>query len=146
MRKQSPNQLKNLKPVKKGEPSRNPKGSPTGPRISKKFKRMSAREVEKIGALILRKDLNALIAMKDDPKATGLMILVASCVVQAIKRGDVRTLDALLDRFIGKVTQKIDHKGLPETQNNSAVIVTIPANGYGAEEVPKNDKLALPKT
>lgn len=101
-RKQSPNQLKNLKPIRKGE-IRNPKGINADPEM-KAIKKLTAFELKELGSVMIRKDLKELKRLGKGP--TGVSWLIASTAAIAVKAqetGDDKKWNAILDRIVGKV-------------------------------------------
>lgn len=116
-------QLENLRPAKKGE-IRNPHGARAhkNGRLKGNVKRLTALEVERIGALVLRHDLQGLKKLAQDDTASVLMVWVASCAAKAIIRGDAQVLDVLLNRFIGKVKDRIQ---LTSKNNSTLTIVDL---------------------
>ena len=84
-----PNSLANLKPMRKGDPSRNPKGRP---------KR----------GLCISEALRAILESKDQKDGKLIADKVAQVIVDEALKGDARMIEILLDRVEGKVTQAID--------------------------------------
>lgn len=92
----------NLKPMKKGEPSRNPSGKP---------KQLLTKD--KVAAIVgkfchmTRSQLQDIITA---PGSSMIEIMIASIMVQAAKNGDYTRLNFLFDRStVGKVKEEIEH-------------------------------------
>lgn len=93
---------------KKGQ-SGNPNGRPKVPEHIRKLKELTTEEVKQMGdAIVLgtRQDLTNIIA---DRSASPLSCWIAAVVLRGIQRGDVQSLNVLLDRLVGKVTDKVQH-------------------------------------
>jgi len=50
-----------------------------------------------------------------DPSSTAMELIVGKIMYEAIKHGDYSRVNALWDRSIGKVTEKIQHQLPPPT-------------------------------
>jgi len=86
----NPNHMDNLKPFKKGKDERrNMDGAP------KKIANLDKYIIELLGS--------------DSEDAEGLKELLQSLYKQAVRKGNVRAAEILLERAFGKVTTKIDH-------------------------------------
>ena len=93
--------------IKKGE-VRNPKGA--GAHIPAKVNLLTQKEVQEIGSAILKHDLEGLKEIIDTRETSGrsvIMIWIASIAYRAIIKGEVGALETLLNRFVGKVPDKI---------------------------------------
>lgn len=109
---------------KKGQ-SGNPGGRTKESPELKKIKNLTRIELVEVGNLIIKNDMKALRAVKKDPKASVLKVMIAAIADKAVKNGDMYKLDLLLNRLIGKVTDKLEVEGVSAPQ----VIVTLPSNG-----------------
>jgi hypothetical protein len=93
---------------KKGNP-----GGPGRPKVSRAeviLRKITAQDVAEIGQMIIMGDLPALKdvlarAEHENPemRPTTLQVWIAACAAKAIKEGDSRTLNDLLDRFVGRI-------------------------------------------
>lgn len=99
-------QLANLRPIQKGE-VRNPLGARAHNKELKKIRSLTVEEVARVGELILQNDLTALEALRDKPGSSVLTVWICAIAVKAIRKGDAMALNALLDRFIGKVPNQV---------------------------------------
>lgn len=88
--------------------SGNLKGRPKVPEDIKKLRNLSHKEISEIGAIVVRGNREALLAVKDDPNSTVLQSWIASVAYYGIKEGNAQSLNALLDRLVGKVKEQID--------------------------------------
>lgn len=116
--------LANLRPVKKGEPSRNPKGRQIENPEMKKIKNLTREELVEVGSLVLKGSVDELRAIAKDGKATALKCMVAAVAVRTISKGDPQALDALLNRLIGKVKEHIEVDGL--NLGTQQVVIMLP--------------------
>lgn len=106
------------------------------------LRRMTHAEIAAVGTLIIEGDVEALHAIvssatpriKDktnpayDPKKhTVLQVWMATIAVKAIAKGDVFTLNALLDRVVGKVKTEIEFTPAPGKD--------VPLSGMNDDEV-----------
>lgn len=94
-------------------------GNPSGrPRVTPEMKRLrelTSEEITQIGKVIVfgtNEDLDTVLYASTSHV---LQKWIASVAKRGIQRGDVHSLNALLDRLVGKVTEKIEHKGLALT-------------------------------
>lgn len=107
--------LKNLRHFKKGQ-SGNPEGGRAHNPELRRIKRVTQAEVAEIGSLIVGKDLNALKQIVADAKSgakkhSALKLWMATVAIKGITSGDSHRLNALLDRVVGKVKEKIELTG-----------------------------------
>ena len=99
--------LKNGKKFKKGHP-------PMGGRPKNVFKvyanqyELSKTDVKNIIDYILSKDIKELEKMAKTDGTPALLFAFISTIITAIKKGDSRTLESMLDRAVGKVADHID--------------------------------------
>ncbi len=112
-------QLKNLKPIKKGE-IRNPLGGRAHNPVMKAFKSLTEAEMMEIGTLVLKGSLTELKAIKNNQENTSVLkAMLAGVAIRTIEKGDPTALDVLLNRLIGKVRENVHHTGLPTDFNLS---------------------------
>src|SRR5688572_6480943 len=71
---------------------------------------MTNQEFRYLLSSYLRKTQTELfIAVEEDNRTPALEKAIASILLRSIKSGDFQGLNGLLDRLIGKVTDKIEH-------------------------------------
>ena len=116
---------------KKGQ-SGNPKGPPPG--LTGMIKKLTRSELEDIAGLVIKGDVVELKKLAKDPTTQVLKAMFASVCIRAIEQGNMTTLDALLDRLIGKVAQQthLTSDGSIAAQAIPLVTVTLPSNGREA--------------
>lgn len=87
-------QNKHLKPFKPGQ-----SGNPSG----KKKGNLTKAEIEDFVSKCYRMNRSQLKDIIEDPKSEIIQIHIASIMAQGVKKGDFSSLNALLDRSVGKV-------------------------------------------
>lgn len=98
---------------KKGQ-SGNPAGRPPD-NIPKMLKIMTAKECAEIVDIIVKGSLQDLKDVAKNPKSSALHVAISSVVIKLIQKGDMFSLDKLLDRLIGKVKDKVEISGKVES-------------------------------
>lgn len=109
----------------KGQKGANPLGAGAHNKDVKHLRRLTQEEVAQLGSMILEHDLTALMAIKDDPKASVLKVWFASIAVKAINRGDAQALTVLLDRIVGKVKEKMEVNHTGNQSGSSAKVIVF---------------------
>jgi hypothetical protein len=100
----------NLKPWKPGE-SGNPEGRPAIPEEIKKLRLLTNEEIKEVATLLLDKNYSAIQLMENDPSTPMLKLWMVKVALKATDRGDMMTLNAFLDRVVGKVKEQVEHSG-----------------------------------
>lgn len=129
---ETPKQKRNtsgLRPFQKGQ-SGNPGGrAKEDPQVTM-VKNLTKSELAEMGSLLLKGNKTELEKIIKDPGSSMLKIAVASVISKAINKGDMHSLDILLNRLIGKVKDQHDFSGIPATpQSVTQVVISIPSNG-----------------
>lgn len=88
--------------------SGNPDGRPVLPPIVKQFRRLTKEIVEDVGSIILEANESALFEIVHDPNSSALKKWIASAALNGMQIGDMDSLDKLLNRIIGKASEKKD--------------------------------------
>lgn len=91
---------------KKGQ-SGNPEGGRLHDPEIRAIKNLTRRELAEIGSLVLKKDLDALKALRANPKTMVLTAMMAGMAIRIVSRGDAAAFDALLNRLVGKVKDEV---------------------------------------
>ncbi len=128
---------------KKGQ-SGNPSGKPPDPPEFKLMQRLTKAELADLGSLLLKRDLAGLMEILREAKEAEatftecghsvLKVMVAAVCSRILRKGDMHTLDKLLDRLLGKVTQGVEWKGdAPPVNAASIVNIVLPPNGKEAK-------------
>ncbi len=121
-----------LKPYqwKKGQ-SGNPAGKKPDPPELKRLKNLTKAELVDVGNLIIKGDVGTLQRLAKDPQATVLQRMLAAVAAKIINKGDMQSLDVLLNRMVGKVKDEV-----ALTSNLPQVVVNLPSNGREVKELP----------
>jgi hypothetical protein len=93
--------------------SGNPNGKPKLPPEVKRARKMTSAEVIRIATEFFYMDREQIKIRLSDPKTTTLELMVGGIILKSIKDQDHMKAEFLLNRTIGKVTEKIQHS-LPE--------------------------------
>lgn len=109
----------------------NPNGRPKESKEHKALRALTKAEMLEVGNIIVQGDVDALKVIAKDPKTIVLKAMIASVAIKIIQKGDMYSLDVLLNRLIGKVKDEIDHSILG---GNTQIVVTLPSNGFGVGE------------
>jgi hypothetical protein len=111
--------------------SGNPRGGAIHDQTKRQIKKLTTLECEMVlNDLLLAHPDDFQKITKED--STILKNLMASVIATAMKKGDASVLFALLDRLIGKVTDKVKVDSVVE--NKPSVVVYVPANGREAPD------------
>lgn len=113
---------------KKGQ-SGNPLGRAIEDPATRVIRNLTKSELVDVGNLVVKGDYEALKALAKAPKATVLQRMLASVAVKIIERGDMHSLDILLNRMVGRVKEEV-----ALTSNIPQVVVNLPSNGREAKE------------
>lgn len=111
----------------------NPLGGGAHNQDVKQLRKLTADELEQVISLVVHGKLDELQAIARDKDANVLKIWIASIAVKAIQKGDPTALNALLDRVIGKVKDRVHFSGNANPESNVQIVVSLPKNG--SEEV-----------
>jgi len=95
------------KPWKKGE-SGNPKGRPTKPVLQLKKEGYKLYEINDTIQTLLNLNLEELKEIWDNPKATLLERTLASAIRKGIEKGNLESVETLLNRVYGKPKEVVD--------------------------------------
>jgi hypothetical protein len=95
----------------------------------KKIRNLTNTELKEIASILVKGDVKALEEILKSTKGhTVLKVMLARISKKIMADGDMKDLDLLLNRLVGKVKEQIQTEGAP-VQAASTVIVNIPANG-----------------
>jgi hypothetical protein len=99
--------LKNGKKFKKGHPPMGGRPKNVFTQYADKFQ-LSKTDVKNVINLVLSKNTTELEKMMKDKETSALLLAFISASITAIKKGDTRSIEYMLDRSIGKVADKLD--------------------------------------
>lgn len=90
--------------------SGNPGGRPALPADIKNLRKENKAELERVLSEYLKKTGKEIRKIDKDQNTPALQAMIASIINRAIFGGDEQRLDFLLNRLIGKVTDKLEVK------------------------------------
>jgi len=102
-----PNSQKNLKSIKEGE-VRNPNGARAHDPHRRYLKKMSSTFLKDVLDAAFIGNLTQLQNIIKDNRSESVKVGVATCILKAIKTGDWKILDMMLERILGKTTITAD--------------------------------------
>jgi len=108
----------------KGE-SGNPKGRPKKPVLSMKVEGYKLTEINDTIQAMCSMDLNELKHVWENPNATVLEKTIASALRKSIEKGNLDSLETLMNRVYGKPNEKLDVTTNNESINNKVIIEVI---------------------
>lgn len=106
--------------------SGNPSGRPKDPPEVKLIKRLTRQEMAEVGSLIVQGKISDLQMVATGPQSTVLKAMIAKVAINIMAKGDMHSLDLLLNRLIGKVKDEVVVDNL-NTQVQRVVV--LPSNG-----------------
>lgn len=89
--------------------SGNPSGRPKLPEDIKKSRRMNQIEVARILNRFVNLSLDELKAEMNNPETRAMELMIGKVMIKAMTDGDHTRFNFILDRMIGKVTDKVEH-------------------------------------
>ena len=92
----------------------NPKGAGAHNPALKALRRMTQADLADIGQLILESNLSELERIKDDPATSALRVMMCAIALKAARNGDSWAMEAILNRIIGKVQDKVQITGVDD--------------------------------
>ena len=72
------------------------------------IQRLTQEQVCEIGSLLLSYNVDALKGVIKDPASSSLRVWMASASLKGIKDGDMVKMNQLLDRIVGRVSDRIE--------------------------------------
>lgn len=104
--------------------SGNPLGKQT--HLDWKLRQLTRSEFAEIANMIIKGNIVELKKIIKDENSSALHCMVASVAVKCIQKGDMHSLDILLNRMVGKVKEEVELTGDIAAPQ---VIVSLPSNG-----------------
>jgi hypothetical protein len=102
----SPNSLKNLKPIKKGQ-IMNPEGARSHNPIKKELKKFTNSYLVSVIELAVMGNLQGLAAVVKNPDSPAIQVGIAKALHKAIENGDWGTLESIVQRVVGKIPDRV---------------------------------------
>lgn len=99
--------IANLKPTKKGEPSRNPLGAKLHNPLTRALKRVTQDSYCEALSIAFERQEDELEKFVNNPETPMLQKFVAKAMLSAFKRGDFAFVERIADRLIGKVSENM---------------------------------------
>lgn len=105
----------------------NPKGGGAISPETRAIRKVTLEHIEEVADLILDGNIEGLQALARDPKTSVLKVWLAKAAAEGIKRGDLHSLDSILNRVIGKPKERFEHTGKNggaiETKNELSISI-----------------------
>lgn len=89
----------------------NPKGGGAISPITRAIRKITKEHLEDIADLILDSNLEGLKALASDPNASVLKVWIAKAAAEGIRKGDIYSLESLLNRLLGKPKERVELSG-----------------------------------
>lgn len=117
----------------------NPLGAGAHNVLPKLFKRLTIAQLTDLGHLFFQGTLEDLKRKTEDPTTTAVEHLVIQCMKRAIKEGNTSSMNALFDRFVGRVRESlhVSHSGSVNGDSVARVVVMLPDNGRSVRPQPE---------
>lgn len=115
---------KGLKPFPKGV-SGNPAGRKPFSEDLKRVKEIDAREFKRRASKYLRMTVSELNVIETDTNTEAIDLIIISIIQKAGRSGDWMRMNFLLDRLIGKVSEKAGDGG----GGQKSKLIILPSNG-----------------
>lgn len=120
---------------KKGQ-SGNPSGMAKHDNDIRKIKRLTNKELAEVANIVIKGDVDELRAIVANPKSTVLAVMMGAVAIKIIEKGDMHSLDILLNRLLGRVKENVKINGNLEINNAPQVVrLRLPDNGREVIEV-----------
>jgi len=116
----SPNSLKHLVPIKKGQ-ILNPKGAGAHDPILKQMRRLSAELLKDVIDMAVSGNIQNLKEIVGDPNSSVLQVGVAKSLYDAAAKGDWSIFERIIERITGKVPIVVDNTSTDGSMNNISV-------------------------
>lgn len=108
----------------KGE-SGNPKGRPKKPVLQMKVEGYKLAEINDTIQMMCSMTAGELLKVWENPKATILERTIASALRKSIEKGNLDSVETLLNRVYGKPNEKVDITTAGEKLNEPKVVIEI---------------------
>ena len=113
----------------------NPNGAPRVPEDLKNARKLTKVQFEILINKYLFSPKQVLAAAAQNPDTPVLELLIGSIMHKAVVEGDERRLNFLLDRLLGKVTEKVSHVDADgKAMQLPQVMIYLPDNGRSKKE------------
>jgi len=116
---------KNIEPRWKPGESGNPKGRPKKPVLQMKVEGYKLAEINDTIQMMCSMTAQELLKVWENPKATILERTIASALRKSIEKGNLDSVETLLNRVYGKPKEKVDITTAGEKINEPRVTIEI---------------------
>lgn len=89
---------------------------------------LSRKQLAMVGNMIIQGNVPLLKSIRKSRTAPALKVMMACIALRVIEKGDHHAFDALLNRLVGKVPDKIDLEGTMFGAG-PRIVVNLPSNG-----------------
>ena len=120
---------KNIEPRWKPGESGNPKGRPKKPVLTMKVEGYKLAEINDTIQMMVGMTAPELLKVWENPKATILERTIASALRKSIEKGNLDSVETLLNRVYGKPKEKVDITTDGEKINEPKVQIEIIRSG-----------------
>ena len=120
---------KNIEPRWKPGESGNPKGRPKKPVLTMKVEGYKLAEINDTIQMMVGMTAPELLKVWENPKATILERTIASALRKSIEKGNLDSVETLLNRVYGKPKEKVDITTDGEKINEPRVQIEILRSG-----------------
>lgn len=110
MKSNNPRHMENLVPFKKGDPNINRNGRPRKFILELKEQGYKLSEVTDTIEVLISMTEGELKDIQENPNSTVLEKVVTSAILKSIQRGDLISIETLLNRAYGKPKEKIEQE------------------------------------
>lgn len=100
----------------------NPKGGGALSPQQRAIRKITLEHIEDVADIILDGNIQKLSELAKDPATSVLKVWIAKAAAEGIRKGDLRALEAILDRVLGKPKEKHEITGA----SGSALIPPTP--------------------
>lgn len=117
--------------IKKGQVL-NPEGGRSGNPALRALRKLTVETYREVIELALSSNIAALKKVAEDPNTAAVQVGVAVALIKAIQKGDWTVINAIAERIVGKIPDKLEVKG----EVGPRIIVTLPSNGREVKKLP----------
>lgn len=112
----NPNSLRNLKPLKKGDPSPNKIGARAHDIVAKEMRKFTNKYLIEVIELAVMGNITGLQAILTNPNSPAIQVGIARSLFKAISDGDWDTLEKIISRIIGKIPDNLNINSVVKTE------------------------------
>jgi hypothetical protein len=87
----------------------NPKGGGAISASTRAIRKITLEHIQDVADVILDGNIDKLKALAADPNTSVLKVWIAKAAATGIQKGDLHSLDAILNRVLGKPKETVEH-------------------------------------